>query len=222
MTERRGRWPAVGLGLQVMGGEFQPRILHLNETGTSVARYLVLFAAALLPLTVAVVRSRTLLTTLRRPPLTWWCVYLSWICIATVWSIDPTHALQPALWIVSVSLYTSWYVSTAGWEAFELTVARSGVAFIVVGAIVEPIGGLGNGRLQGLMLAPTTMGRLGAVVGIIGVSVWSRGRAHRLLGAVAVITGLYAILASSTRTAAVALLVIGGWAFVRRTGRTGA
>ena len=222
MSRRRGRWPAIGLALQLMGGEFQPRVLHLSESGTTVARYAVLLLGAIVPLGVVVTRSTLLPAVLRRPPLNWLAAYLAWVCVATVWSIDPTHALQPAAWIVSVCLYTTWFVSSEGWRAFERTVAFTAVVYIGVGIVAETINGLGNGRLQGLMLSATTMGRLGGIVTIIGASIWSRGRADRALGAVTILFGLYAIYASSTRTAALALLVIGAWAFVRRTGRSGA
>ena len=221
MNPRRDRWPAIGLALQLMGGEFQPRVLHANESGTTAARYAVLLLGAIVPLGVVVVRSTMLHVVLRRPPLNWLAAYLSWVCLAVVWSIDPTHALQPAAWIVSVSLYTIWFVSRQGWRAFEETFAVTASAYIGVGVLVEAINGLGNGRLQGLMLAATAMGRLGGILCIIGTSIWNRGHGQRALGAISILFGLYAIYASSTRIAAFALLVIGAWAFLRRAGRSG-
>lgn len=208
-------WPAVGLAVQLIASETDPN----RFPARTAVRYTLFAIAALLPIGVVLLRSTSLPHLMRRGPLAWLAAYLAWTVVATVWSIDPAHAMQPALWTVSLGLYAAWYVAHFGWESFRRVMAVAFIVFLAVGW-VAPESMVGT-RLQGLTFGPTNLGLHGGLAVVFGASLPRRTRRDRTIALAAVALGLSAVVASSTRTVAIGLLLVAAHALVRRHGRSG-
>jgi O-antigen ligase len=217
----RGRWPAIGLALQVLASEFEPSVFGQGSSTASAVRYLLLLVGAIAPMVLVVLRSSILPEVLRRAPVNYLCAFLAWFTIAAVWSIDPAHALPPALWMTSVALYAVWFVSTSGWYQFRLTVGVALAAF-VIGCAAYQLVVPGDGRLKGVSGGPTNLGLLSGLLVILSLSMPSTSIRIRRLRLVGTAVGVYGVFATSTRTVAIGLLIVGTYLLARRMGRSAA
>lgn len=220
MNEMRRRafpWAAIGLGLQVFASEVEPG----SFANSGIIRYSLLAVGALLPLACIVARSAVLPEVMRRGPLAWLTAFLTWVLLSSVWSVDPGHALQPALWTISVTLCSAWYVSVHGWRSFRRVTAAT-LTLLLAACFLFQLANAPGERLRGFSYAPTNVGFLAGIATILGASIVRAHGRDRWIGASAIAVGLAAIVASSTRTVAIGLLLVSAVVLMRRLGRSGA
>jgi O-antigen ligase len=161
------------------------------------------------------------------PPLRWAVIYVAWLGVCALFSPAPVSAgmriVQIGLPLLALVAARLAGVRTTG---YLVAAALGCMAHVVYAVVVDPhyVGLPGDQRLSGLLIANTFGLAAGLTVAAsFGLWLGMRGRhGTSVLPWAAIVIGLYALVQSAARTAAIAIVVaviVASWAAYRSASR---
>ena len=199
-------WWAVAYAVFVTPIDFSTLGLA-SDNGIDGLKWFARFPVWYLPLVLIGGRWAQLLQAIRLPPISWLLLWTGVAAASVAWSIVPDQSILGGLAMTSLALLATWFVYTAGWDAFASAVATGGTALIAAGLIDNARDGtLLSERSLGLMSAPANLAQVAALTIVFATMLMWR-RPSRLLPLASITLCLLAMVSAQTRTPVVGLLV---------------